>query len=167
MDKIKQPKGLIRYASHKELYQGLKAVPLYKRYRVALYGMILLVCLAGVLYGFMNFSATEFTVTPQRQPVFTLMSNGEIQNKYTLKLLNKTNFPIHIKYEVKGTENYSIYGLEDTYDIAPGKAISAFALVRLSATNTGNQLPLKLQFIARSVDSGEIVNHYDTLFFTP
>jgi cytochrome c oxidase accessory protein FixG len=167
MDKIKQPKGLIRYASHKELYQGLKAVPLFKRYRVALYGMILLVCLAGVIYGFMNFSATEFTVTPQRQPVFTLMSNGEIQNKYTLKLLNKTNLPIHIKYEVKGTENYSIYGLEDTYDIAPGKAISAFALVRLAAIKADNHTPLKLQFIARSVDSGEIVNHYDTLFFTP
>jgi hypothetical protein len=95
------------------------------------------------------------------------MSNGDIQNKYTLKLLNKTKHPIHISYEVKGAENYTVFGLDEVYEIAPGKAISAFALVRLAAINADNQTPLKLQLIARSVDSGEVINEYETLFFTP
>jgi len=167
MDKIDQPRGLIRYASHKELYQGQKAIPLYKRFRVIMYSVILLMCVSGVAYGFMSFADTEFNVIQQRQPFYTMMSNGDIQNKYTLKLLNKTDSPMNIKYAIEGLPEAKVTGLEHVVTIQPGKIRAITALVRLPKQAVTDVKMHKITFVATSLNNSVLINKYDAVFMRP
>lgn len=167
MDKIKQPRGLIRYASHKELHQGKKAIPLVKRPRAIVYSLIMLFSVSGIAYGFMNFSSTEFTVVPERRPLFTRMSNGDIQNKYTLKLLNKTDAELEIRYTVSGLKGVTVVGLDQTFIAEPGRIVPITALVRLPKHLQGDQTLHDISFTASAVSNDDISNSYDTVFITP
>jgi len=41
-------------------------------------------------------------VAPERQPLFVRMSDGSIQNKYTFKVLNKTDKDVYVKISAEG-----------------------------------------------------------------
>ena len=166
MEKTHQPHGLIRYASYKELHHNANVVVWYKRPRVLIYGLILLTALSGVVYGFSNLSPTEFKVIHERQPLFVRLSDGSIQNKYTLKLLNKTKEPLQIQYSVKGLDGATLHGLNDVLTIAPGKVIPVTALVRIPADKLNKD-------IAPIIFSGEVVSNpalsikYKSMFMGP
>ncbi|KKN18788.1 hypothetical protein LCGC14_0952290 [marine sediment metagenome] len=166
MDKIEQPRGLIRYASYKELHQNEPHVSLWKRPRVIVYSLIMLLSLSGVLYGFTHFTPSEFNVIHERRPLYVQMSNGDIQNKYTLKLLNKTNAPITVQFSLAGLPGASVDGLEQSYDIAPGKIVPVTALVRMPVTASQSKLN-SFTFTAEAIDNSAIYEQYEAVFITP
>lgn len=166
MDKIDQPRGLIRYASHKELYQGKQSISLIKRPRVIVYSLIMLLSVSGILYGFTHFSATEFSIVHERRPLFIRMSNGDIQNKYTLKLLNKTDAPLEVTYQVSGLANASVDGLDKTFIVEPGKIVPVTALVRLPMSEQGDKRLHDIRFTATS-KTNDIKDSYEAVFITP
>lgn len=102
MDKINKPRGLIRYASWDEI-MGKQEEPLYKRPRVWVYTAILLVSVLGVVLGLSEMEALELKVLHARQPLFVLQSDGSIQNRYTLKILNKTTEDMKMTVSVDHT----------------------------------------------------------------
>jgi cytochrome c oxidase accessory protein FixG len=165
MEKTNQPKGLIRYASYKELHHNAAPIPLYKRPRVLIYTLILLSALSGVIYGFMNLSPTEFKVVHQRQPLFVMLSDGSIQNKYTIKLLNKTKETINLHFTINGIEGATLHGL-DTMTVEPGKVIPVSALVRVPSDKmTAELTPIIFKGV---VDSDkDIVIQYQSMFVGP
>ncbi len=96
MDKIKKPRGLIRYASEKNISKGLpfKITPRIVGYTSLLIG--LLIFLSVLLFGRSDIEATILR-TPgllyQEQP------NNEISNLYNAKLINKSTaqMPVELK----------------------------------------------------------------------
>jgi polyferredoxin len=60
--------------------------------------------MAGIAYGLSSLDALELKVIHSRQPLFVLQSDGSIQNRYTLKVLNKTNGDIPVKIGITGPE---------------------------------------------------------------
>jgi len=88
MDKVGKPRGLIRYLSDKEM-DGVTLPPLFKRPRVITYSTIFLLAVAGIIYGLVTIPPVELSIVHSRQPLFMLMSDGSIQNKYTIKAVNK------------------------------------------------------------------------------
>ncbi len=165
MEKTNQPKGLIRYASYKELHHNAAPIPLYKRPRVLIYTLILISALSGVIYGFMNLSPTEFKVVHQRQPLFVMLSDGSIQNKYTIKLLNKTKETINLHFTINGIEGATLHGL-DRMSVEPGKVIPVSALVRVPSDKmTAELTPIIFKGV---VDSDrDIVIQYQSMFVGP
>jgi len=103
MEKVGKDKGLIRYASWDEI-TGKKEKPILKRPRIWVYGIILVAAMSGVLWGMSTLDALELKVLHSRQPLFVLQSDGSIQNKYTLKILNKTTADINVKITAKGSD---------------------------------------------------------------
>jgi cytochrome c oxidase accessory protein FixG len=165
MDKVKQPRGLIRYATYKELHHNGKTIPLYKRFRVLVYATILLVALSGIVYGFMHLSPTEFKVVHERQPLFVKLSDGSIQNKYTVKLLNKTKETLTLKFEIEGMEGASLHGLTKI-KVEPGKVIPVTALVRVHEDDMKSDLtPIIFKGVAESDPS--ITVSYKSMFMGP
>lgn len=87
MDKVKKPRGLIRYASEKNIAEGLpfKITPRIIGYTALLIG--LLTFLSVLIFGRANIETTILR-TPgmlyQEQP------NNEISNLYNVKIINKT-----------------------------------------------------------------------------
>jgi cytochrome c oxidase accessory protein FixG len=106
MEKINKPKGLIRYTSLNNLKYKKRHVPLYKRPRVLIYGSILLLAFFSLVYGILSLGQLELKILHERQPLFVQLSNGSIQNKYELKILNKTHkvmpVDINIHSKIKG-----------------------------------------------------------------
>ena len=103
MEKINKPKGLIRYTSLNALKYQKKQVPLYKRPRILIYSSILLLAFSSLIYGLLSLGNIELKILHSRQPLFVQLSNGDIQNKYVLKILNKTDkpMPLHLAIDSK------------------------------------------------------------------
>ena len=166
MEKTHQPHGLIRYASYKELHHNVDIATWYKRPRVIIYSLILLTALAGVIYGFINLSPTEFKVIHERQPLFVRLSDGSIQNKYTLKLLNKTKEPLQIQYSVKGLDGATLHGLKDVLTIEPGKVIPVTALVRIPAEKLNEHIA-PILFTGEVISDPSLSIKYKSMFMGP
>jgi len=103
MDKIDKPHGLIRYESVDAL-EGKPVLPLMKRPRVLVYLVIMTLSFVGIIYGLLNITGLEIKVLHERQPLFVQLSNGSIQNKYELKILNKTNEQMTVRVTAEGLE---------------------------------------------------------------
>jgi len=166
MDKTDQPRGLIRYASYKELHHDQNVLPMYKRPRVIIYSLILLLALSGIVYGFTTLSPTEFKVIHDRQPLYVRLSDGSIQNKYTLKLLNKTQQPITVSYSVSGLAGASLHGMEQEVIVEPGRVVPVTALVRAPADVTEDGLA-PITFEARVREQPDLSTTYNSMFMTP
>lgn len=165
MDKVNQPRGLIRYASFKELHHNAKTIPFYKRFRVIIYSLILLLAVVGIFYGFITLSPTEFKVIHERQPLFVRLSDGSIQNKYTIKLLNKTKETMQIRFYIEGIDGAKLHRLKQI-TVEPGKVVPVTAFVRIS----DDQLP---KGITPIIFKGEVISNpnislqYKSIFIGP
>ncbi|MGD8560052.1 MAG: cytochrome c oxidase accessory protein CcoG [Gammaproteobacteria bacterium] len=126
MDKIKRPRGLIRYASLDEI-EDKPAPPLYKRPRVLVYFSIMTLALIGIFYGLAHLSSLELNVLHERQPLFVTLSDGSIQNKYELKILNKTEQDMRLNITASGHPSLQITGTEPIVS-APQGQVSAHTL---------------------------------------
>ncbi|MEX2630132.1 MAG: cytochrome c oxidase accessory protein CcoG [Tistlia sp.] len=97
MARIGRPPNLIAYdteANQIAAEQG-KPKPRYKLLRVrTLFYALLLVGVSAIMLGQLLFRDTlDINVLHERNPLFVTLSNGDIRNGYTVKLLNKTREP--------------------------------------------------------------------------
>jgi len=106
MEKINKPTNLIKYASWDGI-MGKKELPLLKRPRVWVYGAILLVSVIGVVTGLSGMESLELKVLHARQPLFVVQSDGTIQNRYTLKVLNKMPDDMQVRVSVDKDNSFT------------------------------------------------------------
>jgi cytochrome c oxidase accessory protein FixG len=96
MDKIKRPRGLIRFASSNNILRGET-----QRFtkRMALYSVVLAGLISLFLY--LVFTRADVETTLLRAPgsLFQQLPDGRIENIYTLKVVNKTlrDIPTELK----------------------------------------------------------------------
>ncbi|MBF0177075.1 MAG: cytochrome c oxidase accessory protein CcoG [Magnetococcales bacterium] len=88
MDRLHKPHGLIRYTSLQSL-QGQKSRIL--RFRVVVYGAVLLAMVFGITWHLTQRNPSQINVIRQRLPVYVALSDGSIQNNFTVRVLNITN----------------------------------------------------------------------------
>ena len=134
MVKVGRPLGLIRYASLDEL-EGKPVKPMLARPRVWVYAAILLTAISGILYGLTSLAPIELKVLHERAPLFATLSDGSIQNKYTLKILNKDNSDLEVKISASGPENMVIMGGEDLVMAKHGAVHPAVIYVKVPRKN--------------------------------
>ena len=106
MDKVDRPRGLIRWDTlARQQAQGGQAPPRAWRPirpRTLLYAALLFVVAAVMLGAFLLRTDTELTVQRDRSPNFVRLSNGDIRNSYTVKVLNKSRDEQHLQLTVDG-----------------------------------------------------------------
>lgn len=98
MDKIKRPRGLIRYASLNTIEQGgrQKFTP-----RMAIYSGVLTVLIAVFVTLVLTRSEVETMLLRAPGALFQQTAEGKIKNLYTLKVINKTSrdIPLELRLE--------------------------------------------------------------------
>lgn len=87
MDSIKYPRGLIRYSSENQLHGARRRW--YKPKNLGYITAILLV-IGMLVWSIATRSLTEMSVSQVRQPLYVTLSDGSIQNRYELKIVNKS-----------------------------------------------------------------------------
>ncbi|MCW8885200.1 MAG: cytochrome c oxidase accessory protein CcoG [Motiliproteus sp.] len=130
MEKVGRPKGLIRYESLDDL-EGGESTPIYKRGRVWVYCGILTFALSGILYGLATLDSIQLKVLHDRQPLFVMQSDGSIQNKYRLKMLNKLKEPVSVTIEAIGPKNLVTVGIDKPVQLKPGTVTPKDVFVRV------------------------------------
>ncbi|MBT3276963.1 cytochrome c oxidase accessory protein CcoG [Candidatus Thioglobus sp.] len=163
MEKVGRPKGLIRYTSLAEMEFKQAPKPLYKRFRVIVYGSILVIALSILAYGMSTLASMDLKVLHDRQPLFVQLSDGSIRNKYELKVMNKTDkdmqVAISFKSPIKGLTSKETLG---SVMIPTGNVKSIFVYLSAYENNVGDDY--KVTFVVKGVQS---TLEYDTSFFTP
>jgi cytochrome c oxidase accessory protein FixG len=165
MDKISKPRGLIRYASLDEV-EGAPTVKLYKRPRPLVYISILLLALTGIGYGLTHLGSLELKVIHERSPLFVQLSDGSIQNRYDVKVLNKLDKTVDIMITAEGPKGLKLSDSDKPMSIHPGKLQSHIVYVKVPRNNLdGSRVPLT--FRAYNAQNPEDFVEYESAFFSP
>ena len=93
MDSFDYPRGLIRYDSEQNLTAPAPVRPRlhWKRLKVIGYGVAIVLMSAFLVYSVVTRGSFERAVTQIRQPLYVVLSNGDIRNRYQIRITNKAS----------------------------------------------------------------------------
>jgi cytochrome c oxidase accessory protein FixG len=175
MSKMGWPGELITYDSLQNQAARINGeTPRLKliRPRTVIYAA-LLVLVAGVMLAMLSTRARlEVTVQPERAPLFVRLSDGGIQNAYTLKILNKDRAKQVFLLTTAGVDGsrLSVVGHQpdrDGYALAvEGDSVGTFRVLVRANPDPDRPHSAPLRFIVRQSKSGES-NDYETVFNGP
>ena len=91
MDSFKFPRGLIRYDSEKNLAASSPTKPSlhWKSLKTIGYGAALVLMSAFLVYSISTKGSFDRAVSQIRQPLYVVLSNGDIRNRYQIRITNK------------------------------------------------------------------------------
>jgi cytochrome c oxidase accessory protein FixG len=167
MEKIGRPKGLIRYESYEALETKQKPKPLWLRPRVWIYSAIMTAALVGIGFGLTSLEALELKVIHARQPLFVLQSDGSIQNKYTLKILNKTTQDIPVKVGVNGPQGLVLVDEDQLINTHHGKVTARTVFVRVPKENLIEENNPIVFYVEGMVDGKPMKSKRKSVFIGP
>ena len=108
MDKVGRPKGLIAFDTDAAILArtaGEKPRYRFIRSRTIYYGLALLVVGAVMLGGLLTRRTVALDVIRDRSPTYVRLSNGDIRNGYTLKLMNRSDAAATYRIDFAGPPN--------------------------------------------------------------
>lgn len=128
MDKMGYARGLVRYTSEHEL-QGGKTRLL--RPRLIGYALVLVVMIGALMAALEQRSMVSLDVIKDRG-LFRENSQGQIENIYSLKIINKTQQTQHYRVQLQDAEGFQLQGKTEL-TLAPGEIIDVPVSVALLA----------------------------------
>ena len=105
MDKMKYPRGLIRYSTENSLVQGLARGQMFRRVlrpRVLIYGAVLVAIAAAFAVSLSMRHTFKVDIVRDRMTLAREVDNGQIENLYRLQLMNATEQPQRYHVDVQG-----------------------------------------------------------------
>ena len=87
----------------------------------------------GGAWGLATLDALELKVIHHRQPMFVILSDGSVQNRYQLKILNKTDQQIDAAITVSGPEGLTMVGASQAITLTPSGMTSREVFIRIPA----------------------------------
>ncbi len=165
MDKLERPRDLIGYTTLNRDVQESKGetlAPIWKtllRPRVLIYLAVWSAIGLGMLAVLAGRDRMDISVAQERNPVFVMLSDGDIRNGYTLKILNKEARPREFDIMLEGIEGARL--TDPVSNAAPAETlrlkvrpdgVDTFRLqVRAPAAALSGEQS-EIVFVARSVD---------------
>lgn len=160
MDKFNYAKGLISYSNELKLTgkQG-------KRFNLKLVSFGALTLLSIVLLGFWvdNRVPLDASIIRDRNALYRVNFEGIVENTYTLKMLNKTQMPLHFNIEV---ENLNVPDLKLPKQVLIGPGIMQEVPITLAIDrDLLKQRKTEFSFTFQSIEQPNIKIKQSTLFF--
>jgi cytochrome c oxidase accessory protein FixG len=120
MDRMGYQKSLISYTTEHRLAGDESKI---MRPKLLGYGAILLVMIGLFFTQVASVDPAGLSVLRDRNQLFRVNNSGEIENTYTLKIINKTQQVQTYQLDVEGLSDVSWYGRQ-TIQVAPGEVLS-------------------------------------------
>lgn len=136
MDSFRFPRGLIRYDAEANLAQNTPGPPRlhWKRLNVLGYGVALIGMSGLLIYSIATRESFDMTVSQIRQPLYVVMSNGDIRNRYQIHLTNKMSHPVRYQIDTPGLPEGALnIGNFRQVQLPAGHSALVQASVRLNA----------------------------------
>jgi len=133
MDKMKYPRGLIRYATQNGLARGWTRREMFARVlrpRVLIYGSVLLLISVAFAVSLALRHPLKVDVVRDRATLARLVDDGRIENVYRLQLMNATEREQHVRLGVQGIAGIELANAPEV-DLLPAQARWVTVAVRV------------------------------------
>lgn len=168
MDSVKYPRGLIGYYSENQLENSPKAKNPYLKFKSFAYVTVLVVTSTLLVLSVIGRKPFEATLNQTRQPLFTVLSDATIQNRYDIKLTNKTNKMAEYIFKLEGLEGAVLdLGHFKSYTLQAEKSVRFAIKIKSNQSQvSAKKKAIKVIAINRlAEETQEVV--MDTFFFSP
>lgn len=165
MDKMGWPHGLIRYDSEVNLSKPQPEPPRlhWKSLKVVGYGVALVLMLAYLIYDMGHRASFEHSIQQIRQPLFVVLSDGTIRNRYQIRLTNISGAAETYAISARGLPPGALdLGNFEAVSIKNGKSVIVQASVSLSPEQA--RRITTFEFVIRPGQAPEVVD--PARFFT-
>jgi cytochrome c oxidase accessory protein FixG len=159
MDKMQYPRGLIRYTTENMLTGKPRHL---LRVRTLIYGGLLTFLLVTFAWGVMHRSALIVEILRDRNALYRETSDGEIENSYAIKLVNKTDLPMHLRIALEDAAPLYIVGRTE-FDVPSAVVMNVPLTLHTNGVAHGKR---HVELRVRS-DDGRVNGEYETEFFAP
>jgi cytochrome c oxidase accessory protein FixG len=150
MEKMNYPKGLIRYTTQNALAGGDARI---LRPRVFVYAAILVTVLSAVIYGLATRDVIGLDVIRDRNALYRENSDGNIENVYSLKILNMDETSHEFDVDIQGLAGGRLLEDEDSVEVASGSVITYVVRVEVSPDDMTSQSQ-NFEFLINSLGGG-------------
>ena len=162
MDRIGSPRGLIRHTTQHALDHRSTHV---LRPRVLIYGALLTVLVAGFAVVLALRTPLGLDVIRDRNSLFRVLDDGQVENVYTLKILNKTERARHFDISVSGAGALRLDPPNPSYDVGAGEVYPVVVRVRRPAFDpVGSE---SIRFRVTAGDNPQLSATHEARFLTP
>ena len=162
MDKIGYEPGLIRYTNENTLAGQTSRIV---RPRLIGYLAVLGLAIAAFIYTLIGYSTSELDVLRDRQSLFMVDEAGNIENVYTLKIVNKSQQVQTLLVHVSGLAQVTVSGLT-SITVAP-QEVASLPLRLVVPPNALTQSHTNVTFSVKSDLAGGPEASTESRFLSP
>jgi cytochrome c oxidase accessory protein FixG len=171
MDKMKYPRGLIRYATENGVEQGLTKAQMFgrmKRPRVLIYGAVLVLISVAFLVSLSWRQPLKVDVVRDRTSLARVVDEGRIENVYRVQLMNATEREQRYRIGVQGLPGIELPAA-GTIDLPPAQArwVTLAARVPPDAERNAGPGAHAIQFQIDSLDQPGVTVSEKSTFIVP
>jgi cytochrome c oxidase accessory protein FixG len=167
MDKMGSPRGLIRYTTT----HALEHKPTHLlRPRTLIYGGILGTLIVGFVIAVALRSPVSLDVIRDRNALFRLTDDGNVDNVYTIRILNKSEREQMFTLAAHGSAPLTLIARQQVYSVPSGAVYSLPLRVRRPAYDAATMTalgPETIVFTVRSLDDPAVSIDTEARFLAP
>jgi len=156
MDKMNYPRGLVRYTTHHAVTG--KATHIL-RPRVIVYAVLLSVLIGGFAWSLANRTPLILDVIRDRNALYRVVSGDEVENVYTLKIVNQRNEARTYTLEVSGLPGLHADGLDGPIVVKGGGVLSVPVSVRAPRAQAAGVAPIEFRITDTEALSDSLVEN--------
>ncbi|HCP97870.1 MAG TPA: cytochrome c oxidase accessory protein CcoG, partial [Pseudoalteromonas sp.] len=160
MDKFGYEKGLIKYASEKQM-AGQKTNPF--RLKLVGYGALTALLILSMFAWMLQRTPIEASVLRDRNALYRVNYEGLVENPYTLTIINKTQQPLHYSISISGLEAATLQS-PNAILVEPGLMKSVPVTVTADGYDLARKVS-KLSFVITSQEDPAITITKDSQFY--
>ena len=148
MEKMNYPKGLISFTSETELAGGKTKI---FRPKLIGYGIVLLLMTGLLVFEIASRKPLEIDIIKDRVPMFRETGNGLIENVFTLKILNKSQYTQRYHIYIDNLEGHTYIG-ENEVTVSGGEVFNLPLSIAINP-NKLTQESTAFSFRVESIDT--------------
>lgn len=164
MEKVGLPGGLISYDTHEGQFDPTPRTKLKVRLirpRTIAYTILLALVGSIMLYTLLNRSVLDVNVIRDRNPLYVKLSDGQIRNGYTVKILNKIHEHRRFHVTIEGLEDAAAWlqvegpRKPDMIVPVPGDALSSVKLFISAPDKVLKESSTDISIVVKDLLTGE------------
>ncbi len=162
MDKMDYPRGLISYTSEHELAGGTTH---WIRPRMVGYALVVCLMLGAFFYTLLSRVPVELNIIRDRNQLYTMTTDGQVDNLYTLHLANMGDEAHEYALSVSGLEGVEIIG--DTHHLLGPGEVKQLSLRLRMPPEALTKPSTTIEFSAQATDDPALEADSESRFMKP
>ncbi len=170
MDKVGQPRGLVRFATQRQLTgtDSAQGASLWARHRVRVYTGLMAALTLALLWALVQRPDIRVDVIRDRGVMSRFTDDGAVENVYRLQLMNQTDAPQRLQIGVSGLPGARMLAPEVVLGPVEDRLVQISVRVpaEQAAQWAGQARPLRVDVASRNSESSSLVSE-DSTFIVP